>query len=91
MSAGVSFMVSAPVWIDGTGKFLGGQEIGVANDAQPFGMVLVPGGHSVPGFAPTQLPQNCLFVKDKNLGGLYLNWTMAQWQKAALLTTTNPV
>lgn len=85
--------ILAPVLFDGNDQFLGGQLLGVRSDAIVVGTVqksvnIVP-APTTPGVLPTHLVDT-LFVKDTVLGGLYLSWTMAQWDAALGQTQTSP-
>lgn len=84
----MSQQIMVPVWFDGNNQFLGGALLGVGSDAYIVGSVPKPTGHFAPGTTPTL--QDTLFVKDKTLGGLYLNMTRQQFNTAAGLTASSP-
>lgn len=77
----MALKIPAPVWYDGNDAFLGGLLMTVDSQAQVIGTVPKPTGHSVPPFSTTGV-QNTLYVKDPVLGGLFLNYTLDQWQAA---------
>lgn len=77
----MTYPVPVSVWFDGNNKFMNGQTINIQSDALAVGIVQKPTGHVIPGFGPQGL-QNTLYVKDRILGGLYLNMTLQQFLTA---------
>lgn len=77
-----------PVWFDGNNQFLNGALIGVGSDANVVGIVKKPNGHFAPGTPITTI--DTLYIRDKILGGLYLNMTLLQYNTLAGLTASSP-
>ncbi len=85
----MSYPVPVSVWFDGNGKFMNGQTINIQSDALAVNIVQKPTGPVIPGFAPRGL-QNTLYVRDKILGGLYLNMTLREFETAVGKTAQSP-
>lgn len=81
----MSVKISVPVLWDENNNFLNGELFGVDAEAQVIGVVQKPTGKTVPPYTSTDLVDT-VYVKDKVLGGLYLQLTLAQWQYEVGLT-----
>lgn len=77
----MTYPVPVSVWFDGNNKFMNGQTINIQSDALAIGIVQKPTGPVILGFGPSGL-QNTLYVRDRILGGLYLNMTLQQFLTA---------
>lgn len=85
----MAYQVPVSVWFDGNNKFMNGQTINIGSDALAVGTVQKPTGAVIPGFGPSGL-RDTLYVRDKRLGGLYLNMTLAQFLTAVGKTAQSP-
>lgn len=82
-------LISVPVWVDGSNHFLFGELLAVDSQSIVVGTVPKPAGYNT--FPQPDSPMvNTLFVKDPNLGGLYLNVTLAQWQDMIKESSQSP-
>lgn len=85
----MSLNVSAPVLWDGEGNFLDGALVGIQANAIVVGYVQKPSGPSIPNQPlPGSTTVQCLQVKDRRLGTLYLTWTLEQWQAFTNISAT---
>lgn len=85
----MSYPVPVPVWFDGNNKFMAGQTINIGSDALAVGIVQKPTGPVIPGYGPSAL-KDTLYVRDKTLGGLYLDMTLLQFLTAIGKTSQSP-
>ncbi len=87
----MSQVVSAPVLWDNEGNFLNGSLVGIQSNAAVIGYAQKPAGPSIPNQPlPGSNTVQCLQVKDRTIGSLYLTWTLEQWQQAANTTFASP-
>lgn len=84
----MSQKISVPAWFDDQDKFLNGALIAVGTDAQVVGVFPKNIPYFNGGIGPFTV--QALFVKDKDLGGVYLNMTLSQFLTAVGNTAIAP-
>src|ERR1700748_2000542 len=85
----MSQQVSAPVWIDGNGNFIGGALMGIYTDAIVVGYVQQPAALPLNPY-PNQEVIQTLQIKDRIRGTLYLNQTIDEWQSLVNTSYESP-
>lgn len=70
--------VNVPVLWDAAGNFKNGEVFSISVSSIINGVVAKPAGPTIPGY-PIGNPIDTLFVKDPEVGGLYLNLTLQEY------------